>query len=43
MADKIRILIVDDDEMKGILADKDLMARLKKAHQSAAKRRGRFV
>jgi hypothetical protein len=36
-------LFVDQYEMDGILADEDLLARLKTGHLQAKKGRGRFV
>ncbi len=34
---------VDEDEMAGILADRDLLERLKAGHAQAKKGQGRFV
>jgi len=36
-------LFVDPHEMDGILADRDLLGRLKTGHLQAKKGRGRFV
>lgn len=37
------IEFVDDDEMKGILLDKNLLSRLERGSQEAKKLKGKFV